>query len=131
MHVTTDAEQTSPLNNSTNSNYGANASSIVEARLDKGFLNERPKRKGADAPPAYNEAAKNILEYTKANMPDYVDWRNVNGTNFLTWTRTQINPFYCGSCWATSVASALGDRFNIWEWKVNGAHPSSPIVLNG
>ena len=52
-------------------------------------------------------------EISLKNLPKEVDWRNMNGTNYLSWNQNHNSPEYCASCWATSVAETLSDRFNI------------------
>ncbi len=67
----------------------------------------QPKR---DAAPVVKTP---LLQKSLNDLPAELLWNDVDGVNFLTMTRNQHIPQYCGSCWAFAATSVLSDRIKI------------------
>ncbi|BBN13066.1 cathepsin X [Marchantia polymorpha subsp. ruderalis] len=90
-------------------------------------------------PNEYRESNSKELVFSKrpheyldmTSLPEYFDWRNVNGTSYVTKDLNQHIPVYCGSCWAHAALSSLADRHKILrraQWP--DIHYSIQVVLN-
>ena len=126
LHQTTEEEKNDPRN----ANYSINGpypgSSSEENFLE---VNGGCRRVAKTQISMGNEKRPQLMSWDMvdaATLPANWDWRNVNNTNFLSWSLNQHIPQYCGSCWAHGTTSALADRFNI----LLGDQNPTPVGLN-
>jgi len=64
-----------------------------------------------------------------SDIPASFSWGDVNGVNYITQTKNQHIPQYCGSCWAQAVTSSLSDRISIMREAAFPEINISPQVL--
>jgi cathepsin X len=124
-HKTTDEEKNDPRNQKDNYNgpYPEGAEAFLQA-THKGCA-----IKSSEFPRSTIEASNRLMAWDMVyadDLPANFDWRNVNGTNYASWTVNQHIPIYCGSCWAQAATASLADRFNILLKDLN----PTPVALN-
>lgn len=70
---------------------------------------ERRKRLGALIP--QKEDPKMMISYPHLTAtPDFLDWRNYQGQNFITSVKNQSS---CGSCWSFSIVAVIEAMYNV------------------
>lgn len=80
---------------------------------------------------------KNINDIINDNKDLFVkygakfDWRDMDGKNYLSWSRNQQSPHFCKSSSAVAVTSSIADRINILQKDNFQTMALSPqVILN-
>ena len=127
LHHTTKDEKEDPRNNVANGAYPVGPpheepETFLQKQADKGCRVPKISFKNGEKRPEVMPWE----ELNAADLPADWDWRNIEGVNYLSWTKNQHIPIYCGSCWAQGTTSAIADRFNI----MFGKDMTTPLGLS-
>lgn len=76
--------------------------STKESRLSRSTPEERRKRLGSYLP--FSTGRERTLAVPSLVLPTSLDWRNYNGSNYVTPVKEQGG---CGACWAFATTAAL------------------------
>ena len=123
-HETTDEERKDPRNDYTNK------PSPIEGKVESPFEDTPCRHANEWFGDEETNVPEDVKNFKDSDIPTEIDWRNYNGTNYLSWNKNQHIPIYCGSCWAQGTTSALADRFNIMNWLKNGDLNAPQVALS-
>jgi cathepsin X len=120
VHKTTAAEHNDPRNNVTNGHmpqpiFNLDTNKVETPGSDVIFKKDSCRKVGETLFPEGEQRNQPMSWETMDldNLPTGVDWRNKDGKNWLSWSKNQHIPIYCGSCWSQGTTSSIADRFNI------------------
>ena len=72
-------------------------------------------------------------EFVRSNRPTLslpsIDWRSVDGVSYVSTSRNQHNPNYCGACYSFAATSALSDRFRIAQSSNSTGSSGHPALI--
>jgi len=86
--------------------------------INDDFVSGR-KIKGCSRPPKEKTPLEYIINpvasewVEESELPSQFDWRNIDGQVYVTKIGNQLQPKFCGACWAFATTSSISDRIKI------------------
>ena len=124
IHTTTDAERNDPRNDYTNGPYPQMSGDFLEETPRYGWV----KNSFKNGEKVHSPRPQDYVQ--DSDVPDSFFWGDKDGVNYLSWSKNQHIPEYCGSCWSEGTTSSLADRFNILDKGTKQHGISAQAVIN-